>query len=161
MATRRLDSALWKASARRAWSGPLLLDTHIWVWLLEGDLGRISHAAVSLLRRAASSTNLLVSDISFWEVATKAAKGKLVFSMDVAFWLRRAERAPGIVTVALSREILLLSTRLPGQPHGDPADRMLLATAQLLRAPLVTVDEEIISYAARQPGLPVCDARAG
>jgi PIN domain nuclease of toxin-antitoxin system len=159
MATRRPNSGLWKASARRAWYGPLLLDTHVWVWLLDGDLGRVSHAAAALLRRTASSANLLVSDISSWEVAMKAAKGKLVFSMDAAFWLRRAERAPGLVPVALTRETLLLSTRLPGQPHGDPADRMLLATAQLQRAPLVTVDEEIIEYARRQAGIPVCDAR--
>jgi len=158
MATHRLDSGLWKASARRAWSGPLLLDTHVWVWLLEGDLERVSHAAASLIRRAAASSALLVSDISFWEVAMKAAQGKLVFSMDAAFWLRRAERAPGIIPVPVSREVLLLSTRLPGHPHGDPADRMLLSTAQLHRAPLVTVDEELITYAARQPGIPVCDA---
>lgn len=119
----------------------------------------MSHAAATLLRRTAARTSLLVSDISFWEVAMKAAKGKLVFSMDAAFWLRRAERAPGIVPIPLSREVLLMSTRLPGEPHGDPADRMLLATAQLQRAPLVTVDEGIISYAKRQAGLPVCDAR--
>lgn len=159
MATRRQNSGLWKASARRAWNGPLLLDTHVWVWMLDGDLERVSSAAASLLRRTAASVSLLVSDISFWEVAMKAAKGKLVFSMDAAFWLRRAERAPGIVPVALTREALLLSTRLPGQPHGDPADRMLLATAQLHRAPLVTVDEAIIEYAGRQAGIPVCDAR--
>jgi PIN domain nuclease of toxin-antitoxin system len=159
MATRRLESGLWKASSRRVSHGALLLDTHIWVWLLEGDLDRVSHAAASLVRRAAAGTGLLVSDISFWEVAMKAAKGKLLFSMDAAFWLRRAERAPGIVTVPVSREVLLLSTRLPGHPHGDPADRMLLATAQLHRATLVTVDEALISYAARQPGIPVCDAR--
>ncbi len=159
MATRRQNSGLWKASARRAWNGPLLLDTHVWVWMLDGDLGRVSSAAASLLRRTAASVSLLVSDISFWEVAMKAAKGKLVFSMDAAFWLRRAERAPGIVPVGLTRETLLLSTRLPGQPHGDPADRMLLATAQLHRAPLVTVDEAIIEYAGRQAGIPVCDAR--
>lgn len=160
MTTHRIGSGVWKASAHRSWDGPLLLDTHIWVWLLEGDVERMSRAAVTLLRRAAARANLLVSDISFWEVAIKASKGKLVFSMDAAFWLRRAERAPGIVPIALSREILLMSTRLPGQPHGDPADRMLLATAQLQRAPLVTVDEGIIAYAARQAGIPVCDARA-
>lgn len=160
MATRRIGSGVWRAAARRDWDGPLLLDTHIWVWLLGGNLERISRPASSLLRSAAARTSLLISDISFWEVAVKAAKGKLQFSMDAAFWLRRAERAPGIVPIPLSREILLMSTRLPGQPHGDPADRMLLATAQLQRAPLVTVDEEIIAYARRQPGIPVCDARA-
>lgn len=150
---------MWRAAAHREYDGPLLLDTHIWVWSLEGDGTRMSLAATALIRRSAASARLLVCDISYWEVAIKAAKRRLVLSMDPAFWLRRAERAPGIISLPLDREILLLSTRLPGEPHGDSADRMLMAAAQLQRAPLVTADEQIIEYASRQPGIPVCDAR--
>ena len=151
---------VWTPADLAAYEGPLLLDTHVWIWHLEGDETRFAKGTSALLDRSGAQGRLFVCDISWWEVAVKAAKGKLQFSMDAAFWLRRAERAPGIVPIPLSREILLMSTRLPGQPHGDPADRMLLATAQLQRAPLVTVDEEIIAYARRQRGIPVCDARA-
>ena len=115
--------------------------------------------AVPLFERSARSSRLLVSDISYWEIAVKAAKGRLTFSMDVAVWLRRAERAPGIRFLPLDRDVLLLSTRLPGTLHGDPADRMLIATAQLNAVPLVTVDRTIIDYAAAQAGTPVVDAR--
>jgi PIN domain nuclease of toxin-antitoxin system len=116
-------------------------------------------AAVPLLPGAAAGARLFVCDISYWEVGAKAAKGKLVLSMDAPFWLRRAERAPGVIGIPLDREILTLSTRLPGKMHGDPADRMLIAAAQLHSAALVTADAAIIEYASGQRGIPVCDAR--
>ncbi len=131
----------------------------MWVWMLEGNTSRIATAAVPLIERAAAGARLLVCDISFWEVAVKAVKGKLVLSLDAAVWLRQAERAPGIVYLPLDRTILLQSTRLPGDIHGDPADRLLIAAAQLHAAPLVTADAQLIAYAAAQRGIPVCDAR--
>jgi PIN domain nuclease of toxin-antitoxin system len=131
----------------------------MWVWMLEGDTSRMAPAAVALLQRAAADARLFVCDISYWEVGVKAAKEKLVLSMDAPFWLRRAERAPGITGIPLDREILTLSTRLPGNMHADPADRILIAAAQLWSAALVTVDAAIIQYASRQRGVPVCDAR--
>ncbi|MDQ3697259.1 MAG: type II toxin-antitoxin system VapC family toxin [Gemmatimonadota bacterium] len=135
------------------------MDTHIWVWMLEGDARRMAPAVVPLLERAAASAYLLVCDISFWEVAVKAAKGKLVLSLDPTIWLRQAEHAPGVAYLPLDRTILLQSARLAGEIHGDPGDRMLIALAQLRAAPLVTADERIVHYATTQRGVPVCDAR--
>ena len=153
------DSQLWKAGEREDYDGPLLLDTHIWVWMLEGNGARMAPAVVPLLERSAASARLAVCDISFWEVGVKAAKGKLTLSLDAPIWLRRAERAPGVVYLSLDRTVLLQSTRLGTDLHGDPADRMLIAAAQLFGVPLVTADENIIAYAASRPGVPVCDAR--
>lgn len=100
-----------------------------------------------------------MSDISYWEVAVKAAKGKLTLSIDAAVWLSRASSAPGIRFLPLDRDILFLSTRLAGMAHNDPADRMLLATAQLNSVPLVTADGLIVDYARSNAGTPVVDAR--
>jgi len=111
------------------------------------------------MQRAATNGLLFVSDISFWEVALKASKGKLTLSVGAAIWLSRAERAPGISYFALDRTILIQSTQLAGALHADPADRMLIATAQLRSAPLMTADDAIIAYAASEPGVPVCDSR--
>ena len=152
-------TALWRAADRPDYAGPLLLDTHMWVWMLAGNTDRISPEIVAIMTRAAAESTLAVSDISFWEVALKTAKGKLVLSMDASIWLSRAERAPGVEYVPLDRTILLQSTRLPGAVQGDPADRMLIATAQLRSMPLATVDDAIIAYAASEPAIPVCDAR--
>jgi PIN domain nuclease of toxin-antitoxin system len=156
---RRSGGQLWSAASRPNYDGPLLLDTHIWLWMLDDDMGHLAVAVPRLLARAAATGQLLVCDISYWELATKAAKGRLPLSMDVAIWLRRAEAAPGVRPVPVDRELLVMSTRLPGTLHGDPADRILLAAAQLLAAPLVTIDERIIDYATVQRGVPVCDAR--
>lgn len=151
--------AVWRPDALTEYDGPLLLDTHVWVWFLEGDATAMSATAVPLLERSGAASRLHVSDISYWEVAVKSAKGKLTFSIDAAVWLRRAEKAPGVRFLPLDRDVLFLSTRLPGAMNNDPADRMLIATAQLNGVPLVTVDRLMIDYAAAHPGTPVVDAR--
>lgn len=150
---------VWRPHDLPDYDGPLLLDTHIWVWHLEGDTSQIDPSLVPLLDRSGAAGRLLVSDISFWEVAVKSAKKKLTFNIDAAVWLRRAERAPGIRFLPLDRDVLLLSTRLPGTVHNDPADRMLIAAAQLHSVPLVTADALIVDYCRAQPGTPVVDAR--
>jgi len=137
----------------------LLLDTHVWIWWLEKEIARTADGSYALLARASASGDLLVSDISCWEVSLKAAKGKLRLPMDAGVWLNHAERAPGIRYVPLSREVLLQSTRLAGTLHADPADRMLVATAQLLGVPLVTADRAIIEYALAYSGMVVIDVR--
>ncbi len=119
----------------------------------------MSSRVVPLLERSGRQSRLLVSDISYWEIAVKTAKGKLTLSVDAAVWLARASSAPGVRFLPLDRDILLLSTRLAGSGHNDPADRMLLAAAQLLNVPLVTADKLIVDYAKFNAGTPVIDAR--
>ncbi|MEO7040845.1 MAG: type II toxin-antitoxin system VapC family toxin [Gemmatimonadaceae bacterium] len=150
---------IWRATDLDSYDGPLLLDTHVWIWHLTGDAMHLSPSVVSLLDRVGSTSGLRVSDISYWEVAVKAAKKKLTLSVDAAIWLQRAERAPGIRFLPLERDVLLLSTRLSGTAHNDPADRMLIASAQINNIPLVTADKLIIDYARSVPGTPVVDVR--
>lgn len=73
---------------------------------------------------------------------------------------RSARIAIRSLTMPLTREVLIQSTLLPGEPHGDPVDCILLAQAQLRGMSLLTRDRLIIEYAATQPGIPVCDARS-
>jgi PIN domain nuclease of toxin-antitoxin system len=150
---------VWRPADLEAYDGPLLLDTHIWIWHLEGNDARLAGGLKDLLDRIGSGSGLLVLDISYWEVAVNAASGKLALSLDVAIWLQRAQSAPGIRFLSLDRSILLLSTRLPGSAHNDPADRMLLAAAQINNVPLVTADRLMVEYATVNSGTPVVDAR--
>ena len=152
-------SKVWRAADLMGYDGPLLLDTHVWVWHLSGDTTRIDADVRTLLDRAGAASRLHVSDISYWEVAVKAAKQRITLSMDAAVWLQRAEHAPGIHFLPLDRQILLLSTRLSGTVHNDPADRMLIAAAQINNLPLVTADRLIIEYAQSVHGTPVVDVR--
>lgn len=126
----------------------LLLDTHVLVWLLEGST-RISDAVRKRLRQAANEDRLLVSAITPWEIALLTAKGRLKLSREVNEWLEAALSLPGIHLEPLLPAIAVASTRLPGQIHGDPADRILVATARHTDAALVTADRELLEYAAQ------------
>lgn len=70
-----------------------------------------------------------------------------------------AGRRRGFDFLPVDRAALLGSNTLPGEVHGDPADRILMATAALGGFPLVTADHRIVEYAHRVGGLSVCDAR--
>lgn len=150
---------IWRPADLPDYDGPLLLDTHIWIWHIDGDESQTAAGTRELLDRSGGASRLLVSDISFWEVAMKAAKGRLTLSVDSLVWLQRAEQAPGITALALDPATLLLSTRLGGAAHNDPADRMLIAAARLNSLPLVTTDRLIVEYAAANPSTSVVDAR--
>ena len=150
---------MWRPSELPDYDGPLLLDTHIWIWHIDGDESQTAVGTRELLDRSGSASRLLVSDISYWEVAVKAAKGRLTWSIDTAVWLQRAGQAPGIAALPLDRPTLLLSNRLGGSAHNDPADRMLMAASRLNNLPLVTADQLIVEYAVANPGTSVADAR--
>jgi PIN domain nuclease of toxin-antitoxin system len=125
-----------------------LLDTHIWVWLLNGD-SRIKQSPLfSRIARAGNQSGLYVSAISIWEIAMLEKKGRIVFSTEITAWIEDALTAPGLQIVQLLPQISIDSTRLPGLFHGDPADRIIVATARFLNCPLITMDEKIIAYAA-------------
>jgi len=150
----------WRAADSPERETALLIDTHAWIWTLEQMPGKMHLAASALVNRAAGDRRLFVSDFSFWEAGLLAKKARLPVDAEAALWLKRAAKAPGIVSVPISRDALILSTQLPGTPPRDPADCILIAQAQTLGASLFTCDREIIDYAARTPGIPVCDARA-
>ena len=150
---------VWRAGDSAHGDTALLLDTHVWLWMLDGTHGTMSAAVQPLLERAARSQRLYVSDFSFWEVAMLANQGRLDLQVDLWHFLDRALEAPGVHAVPVTRDVLIASTRLPGTPQGDPADRILIAQAQAIGGALVTCDRGIIAYAKATPGVPVCDAR--
>jgi PIN domain nuclease of toxin-antitoxin system len=139
--------------------GLLILDTHVWLWLVEGVAGPLSDDALAELERASYSGGIRVSAISVWEVAMLEARGRISLSRPVDEWVRSALRAPGTRLLDLTPEIAVESTRLPGSPDGDPADRILVASARLTGGRLVTCDRCLIAYSAHGH-VAVLDARA-
>lgn len=137
---------------------PLVLDTHVWIWVVEGTRGTLSETAVETIEDAGRRGAVRVSAISVWEVAMLEARGRISLSRPIEEWVRAALRAPGIRLLPLSPEVAIASTRLPGDPHGDPADRMLVASARVTGGRLATCDQEILDY-SRGGGLAVLDAR--
>ena len=124
-----------------------LLDTHVLVWLLSGS-ARLGAQARPFLQQAAQDNALLVSAITPWEIAMLVSKGRQTLDRDVGEWVAAALALPGIRLAPLSPEIDVASTRLPGQIHADPADRILVATARHVDAVLVTEDQRLLDYSA-------------
>ena len=126
--------------------GLLLLDTHIWVWLMEGDASHLSDGVIAELEAASNRGALAVSAISIWELAMLEVKGRVRLSRSLDEWVRAALSARGTQLLALTPEIAIESARLPGKPPGDPADRILMATSRIEAAQLVTRDRAILKY---------------
>ena len=126
----------------------LLLDTHVWLWL-EAEPERLGKTARSRIERNARSGELWVSVMSVWEIGMLVAKDRIRLTMPVDEWVRQARATPGLQMLGVIPEIALESTRLPEAPHGDPVDRMLIASARQHNLTLVTADEKILAYAKR------------
>ena len=122
----------------------IVLDTHIWVWWVHGDpsLTRVQREVVE----AHEAAGLGVSAISCWEVAKLVEYKRLVLPCPTLEWLDQALAYPGVRLLDLSPRIATDSTELPGEFHKDPADQIIVATARVHGAPLLTADERILKY---------------
>ena len=78
------------------------------------------------------------------------AKGRLTLTLPTDEWTKRALEPAGLLMVPLSREAAIEGSFLPGPFHGDPADRLLVATARHLRARLTTADDKLLEYGRRR-----------
>ncbi len=123
-----------------------LLDTHIWVWLINGDQRLNQAALLQKIESASKESRLRLSMISIWEVGMLAKKNRIRFAVDVYKWVESALNLPGLSVCPLTPSIALNSSDLPGEVHGDPADRIIIATARNIGAQLITADQQIIEY---------------
>ena len=126
----------------------LVLDTHVWIWLVAGD-PTLSAGARDVIEAAAADGSVLVSAISAWEVALLDSRGRIVLDKPCTQWVSEALAAPGLALAPLTPEVAVESCRLPAPFHDDPADRMIVATARTAGATLVTRDKRILDYGAR------------
>jgi PIN domain nuclease of toxin-antitoxin system len=125
---------------------PLLIDTHYWIWLEGGIDGRIAKPSLQIIEKAAAENNLFLSVISVWEVALLESKKRLQLSKPSRQWVEDSLSQPGITIAPLTPAIAIESNHLPGTFHGDPADRIIVATARIMGARLLTSDKSIRAY---------------
>jgi PIN domain nuclease of toxin-antitoxin system len=122
----------------------IVLDTHVWVWWVHGG-EQLTQAQREII--TANETDLIgVSAISCWEITKLVEYGRLELPCSLEEWFEQALSYPGIQVLALTPEIAIESTRLPGEFHRDPADQIIVATARVYGCPLVTSDEKILNY---------------
>ncbi|MDB6081759.1 MAG: hypothetical protein JWO53_1031 [Chlamydiia bacterium] len=123
----------------------LVFDTHVFFWYMLGD-STLSSKFRKTVECEKPLTSILISPISIWEIGMLVEKGRIILEMDSLDWIEKALAYPGFQVAPISPQIAVLSTRLPGTLHGDPADRILIATAFENHAVLVTCDEKILQY---------------
>lgn len=124
----------------------LVLDTHVLVWWVSNDEKLSKNANNAIEMALSNGDELLVSAITSWELAMLVSKGRLTLTMDIDSWLQMVNTIPQLRFISVDNKVAVESTRLPGEFHKDPADRMIVALARVLSAPLITADEKIRNY---------------
>ncbi|BCL37124.1 type II toxin-antitoxin system VapC family toxin [Nostoc sp. MS1] len=121
----------------------IVLDTHIWVWWIQGD-ARLTPKYQGWLQQY-ESQGLGVSIMSCWEIAKLVEIGKLTLPYTVDEWFTAALAYPGVQLLDITIPIIVESTQLQGF-HRDPFDQVIVATARIYNCPLLTVDAKILAY---------------
>ena len=121
----------------------IVLDTHAWIWWVT-EPERLSAVARETIDGA---TGIGVSTLSAWEVAMLASRKRIALDRDVDVWVSQALAEPRVEPLLPSAAIAVAAGLLNAQTFpGDPADRLIYATARANRAQLVTRDAAIQAF---------------
>ena len=120
----------------------MLLDTHIFLWLLIND-GKLSAALREILLKI--ENNLYLSPISIWETNVKNRAGKLPLPEPLEIMIARSKAEHNILSLPFDETDALQLSALPDLHH-DSFDRMLMCQAISHNLTLVTADEMILAY---------------
>lgn len=122
-----------------------LLDTHTWVWW-NMAAEKLSDTVVRLVQETEGYDELLISAISFWEFSKLLEKKRIGINCDPLAWLHEALLLPKLRILPLTLNITYLSTVLPHPFHNDPADQIIVASARVEGAIILTKDTRILGY---------------
>jgi PIN domain nuclease of toxin-antitoxin system len=135
----------------------ILLDTHVFIWLIQED-AKLGVRMLKSLEKALTGDGLAVSAITPWEVSMLADKQRIKLGKPTAQWITASLGLRGIMLMPIDPLIGVDAGELPGSIHGDPADRVIIATARSLGCPIATADRKILDY-AKTGHVAVIDAR--
>ena len=127
----------------------VLLDTCAVIWLANGDpmLPQAMHAITAAgLARAIHVSPISACEIGLLSRPRSGKPSELNFQPDPKAWFARLMSGPGICEAPFTADIAIEASHLPGDLHGDPADRLIIATARHFRLPVVTRDRKIVAY---------------
>lgn len=120
----------------------ILLDTHALLWHEQGDR-RLGPKTRRAIERRLRGGELAVSAISFWEIGMRIHKGQLEFLINLDVW-RRELLDQGLIEIPVDGAIAARAGLLADM-HGDPADRLIVATA-MQGHQLLTADRRILAW---------------
>ena len=120
----------------------IVLDTHVWLWWWSKDRTRLP----ARVRKAIDTAEEIgIPAISCWEVAMLDRRGRIELDRDVRVWIAQSLHADRVRLLPLTPDISVGAARLLWD-NKDPADRLIVATAMIHRAPVVSKDERIRSF---------------
>jgi len=120
----------------------ILLDTHALIWWV-AEPAKLSRRAARAMQKAAAGGGIAVSAASLFEISTLLRRGRLELGVPAERWLQALGTLPDLVIEPISAEIAWMAGSLAAGFPGDPADRLIVATARSLNARLVTADEKL------------------
>lgn len=121
-----------------------VLDTHALVWWV-AEPAKLSARARRAVNAGAAAGELAVSAISIFEISTLVRRGRLDLGIDADQWFKALLSLPELAVEPVSEDIAQLAGAFNSDFPGDPADRIIAATAQVLRAKLITADDQLRS----------------
>jgi PIN domain nuclease of toxin-antitoxin system len=116
----------------------IVLDTHAWIWWTS-DAKKLGRSARYRLRKA---DRVGIPAISCWEFSMLVAHDRIRIDRGAIEWLEQALAQPRVVLLPLTPSVAVTATQL-GNFQGDPADRLIVATAIIHSSKLVSRDERI------------------
>jgi len=126
----------------------ILLDTCAVIWIVSKSPMTVE--ALDAVYYAGLHDGVLISPVSAWEIGMldrRSQTNGLRFMPDAKTWFARLMSAPSIRSAPFTPDIAISASSLPEPLHGDPGDRLLIATARHLGVPIVTRDRKIEAYA--------------
>ncbi len=123
----------------------IVLDTHILLWFFI-EPSRLSKNELEFIEKAISNGQAIITDLTLWEIAMLYAKQRIRVHEPIDIFLNNICKT-GIKIYEITPKIAADSAILPDGFHGDPVDRIIVATTRVCGATLFTYDEKIIKWA--------------
>jgi PIN domain nuclease of toxin-antitoxin system len=136
----------------------VLLDTHVWIWMVTDEAGRLGPRTRRQLTRATGSRAPYVSTMSVFEIGALHTAGRLSFTLPIERWIRESIARAGFRVIDFGTDSAIDAAVVPAGALADPIDRCLVATAREYQIPLVTRDRRVLDYALRTRLVRVVDA---
>ena len=135
-----------RSSINNSTNNALVIDTHVLLWTIF-EPEQLKEDIKKHIALAQENNQLFISSISLWEIAMLYFKKRISIYEPIKAFLESIVNIHGAIIKDISPEVAAESILLADGFHGDPADRIIVATTKVHGAVLLTRDHKILSWA--------------